>query len=136
MRSEDTDSDPARALLLDAINLSNLHRLRAILTEICTESTHAYDIACHRLLVELEDDSSSNLPPGSEGDSEGNDLGDGTQDEEEAISPPKDKKHKALTLRFEMCEQCEEEYNVEENYEDACLWHAGMYLHKQIYVRH
>lgn len=114
--------DPNRALLLDAINSANLSRVRTVLTEICTTSTEAYKIACSRLLVELVDDASNDHSRSDDGEETK------TDDKSSAPDASSTKKRKTLDQRFQICEQCDQEYDVGENYEDSCVWHTGEYI--------
>lgn len=113
--------DLNRALLIDAINSANLSRVRTVLTGICTTSTEAYKIACSRLLVELVDDAANDQSRSDDGEDTN------TNDESFVADATSTKKRKTLDQRFEICEQCDQKYDVGENYEDSCVWHTCEY---------
>ncbi|CAI6340737.1 unnamed protein product [Periconia digitata] len=86
-------------LLVQAIDTATIQRLQKTLKEICDQSPEAYNIARSKLLIGTAVDANP-----SEGQK---------------------RKHELGVQRYEICEQCEKEYDVEENGEDACAWHAG-----------
>ncbi|EAT82605.1 hypothetical protein HBH56_112270 [Parastagonospora nodorum] len=85
------------SVLHDAIDSATIDRLRTVLRAICTENTAAFKLACDHLLV----------VQGADGDTD-----------------TKRKRDERLQ-RFEICEQCQEEYDVLDNPDDACVWHPG-----------
>jgi hypothetical protein len=97
-----TQTAPQSALF-GAIDSATPERVRQVLREICATNPEAFRSACDKLLV-------------------ANDA---------AIAlPDSDMKRKREThqLRYEICVQCEEEYDVLDNEEGACEWHPGPYF--------
>lgn len=41
-------------------------------------------------------------------------------------APGTKRKHDS-TQRYEICVQCNEEYDTKDNQEDSCVWHSGMF---------
>jgi hypothetical protein len=97
----------AEAMLRDAIASANPKRVRDVLSTICNHLPQARDLACAELLVNAADES-----------------------EEQMTSNKKRPSGSEYTRqRYEICEQCEEEFDVVENDEDeGCEWHDGMYM--------
>ncbi|PVH96153.1 hypothetical protein DM02DRAFT_599716 [Periconia macrospinosa] len=91
--------DNDRALLSSAIETATPSRLRKAFQEICDKSPEAFNLACSALLTK----------PGTAAAAEGSNA---------ASAGDKRK-------RFEICIQCEKEYNVETNDEKSCVWHSG-----------
>jgi hypothetical protein len=88
-------------VLLDAIDSISLHRARKVLIELCTESPQARQFLCDKLLV-----------------------GHGqTSSKDDTEAGPKRKRD--AQQRYEICKQCEEEYDILNNSQDACAWHPG-----------
>ncbi|KAH7083770.1 hypothetical protein FB567DRAFT_446314 [Paraphoma chrysanthemicola] len=82
--------------LFTAIDAANLNRVRAVLREICGESTEAFRLASEKI---------GGVNGGVDGDTTGT-------------------KRKAQN-RYETCIQCEQEYDVLGNCEGKCVWHDG-----------
>jgi hypothetical protein len=101
-----TTSNPDHPALLEAINSANIDRIRTILREICTASPQAFQLACDKLLINHAKSSSNSSAK---------------------------KKRDPPQLRYEICQQCEEEYDVLDNVEDACTWHPGNLHSFQLY---
>jgi hypothetical protein len=100
-----TASNADQPALLDAIDSANLYRVRTVLREICIANPQAFQVACNELLV-------GHSQPSSKDDTKA-----GTK-----------RKHDPPQQRYEICEQCKEEYDVLDNPEDACIWHSGTTL--------
>jgi hypothetical protein len=94
-----------QSILLQAIDSATHDRLRTVLREICIESPAAFKLACDKLLV----------GQAAIGDANGQANGEAST---------KRKRDEPLQ-RYEICEQCETEYDVLDNHEDACIWHPG-----------
>jgi hypothetical protein len=92
-------------VLFDAIKSATLKRTQTVLQEICTESSEAFDLACKKLLV---NESDIEVDPEAEG------------------KAGKKRKRDAMQQRYEICVQCEQEYDVSENWDEACRFHPGM----------
>jgi hypothetical protein len=84
-------------ILNAAIDSATLDRARKVLKEICAENTQAFEAACDKLLV--------------------NETANG--------SAKRKRPDPSAQHRFEICVQCESEYDVTDNPEKACTWHPG-----------
>lgn len=93
-----TGRDDTSKLLSEAIETIAEPRLKETLREICDKSQEAFDIACSKLLV---------------------------ADKESGPNRGQKRKPQYTTQRFEECEQCEKEFDVEEK-DVVCFWHPGM----------
>jgi hypothetical protein len=97
-----TASHADQLALLNAIDSANADRVRTVLREICIANPEAFQLACDQLLV---------------GHGQPNDTKTGTK-----------RKHDSPQQRYEICEQCKQEYDVLNNADDACIWHSGKTL--------
>jgi hypothetical protein len=95
--------DVDSSILFDAINSATLDRVQQVLREICTEDPVAFKLACDKLLV-----------------------GQGAKSQANSDISTK-RKREGPFQRYEICEQCEEEYDVLDNPDDACIWHPGKF---------
>jgi hypothetical protein len=86
--------------LFHAIDSATLDRVQSVLREICSELPEAFKLASEKLLV-------------SDG---GSNAGAKRKRDEDAKQQ-----------RYEICDQCDQEYDVLDNDEDACVWHSGKF---------
>lgn len=101
MASQNAPGDDHK-LLSSAIEAATPERLRKTLQEMCNKSPEAFNLACSALLTNPDISAASGGP--------------------NVAAAGKKRK------RFEMCFQCEKEYNVEDNHESSCVWHSGTFL--------
>jgi hypothetical protein len=101
--STDASNDADKTALLSAIDSANLNRVRTVLREICLANPEAFKLASAKLLVSPEKLDAVNKT------TESNGAGS---------------KRKAQH-RYETCVQCNSEYDVLDNPENACVWHEG-----------
>jgi hypothetical protein len=101
--STDASNDADKTALLSAIDSANLNRVRTVLREICIANPEAFKLASAKLLVSPEKLDAVNKT------AESNGAGS---------------KRKAQH-RYETCVQCNSEYDVLDNQENACVWHEG-----------
>jgi hypothetical protein len=87
-------------VLLDAINSASPIRTRIVLIDICTQNPQACQLACDRLL-----------------------LGHKQSGHKSSAK----RKRNTTRQRYEICKQCKEEYDVQDNPKDACIWHPGRF---------
>jgi hypothetical protein len=105
-------------LLENAIRNATSPRLVETLWEICQGSVEAFNLACDKLLVGDEDE---------EEQDESTKNGTATEEAEEIDSAAVLQRKRVLTRsRYEVCKQCHQEYDVEENGPDSCVFHDGM----------
>jgi hypothetical protein len=100
--ANNTQTTPQSALF-GAIDSATPERVRQVLREICATNPEAFRSACDKLLV--ANDAAVTLP--------GSDM---------------KRKRETHQQRYEICVQCEEEYDVLDNEEGACEWHPGPYF--------
>lgn len=111
-----------RELLNEAIESATTDRLRVTLKHMCNSSAEALRLASEQLLTHgpVEDES-------EDGSDEEFDNATDT-----ATSGPRGQKRglDVTRPRYQVCIQCDEEYDVEENEleDDLCQWHEGMYI--------
>lgn len=86
-------------ILNAAIDSATPDRVRKVLKEVCADNPEAFEAACDKLLVDETTNGSSKRK-----------------------RPDPNAEH-----RFEVCEQCECEYDVTDNPEKTCTWHPGKY---------
>jgi hypothetical protein len=86
--------------LFHAINSATLDRVQSVLREVCSKIPEASKLASEKLLVSDSDGGSS-------------------------AGVKRKREQRVTQQRYEICEQCEQEYDVSENYEGACVWHSG-----------
>jgi hypothetical protein len=115
------------ALLAAAIQDAQKERLVIVLKALVQRCRAAIPVIEEQLLTnDFESDAETE-------DSEENEE----SEEEEPDAPPAHilKRKRALSQTaagpqkrklYEICEQCNEEYNVNENNKDSCCWHPGM----------
>ncbi|EJT69656.1 hypothetical protein GGTG_12540 [Gaeumannomyces tritici R3-111a-1] len=96
---------PPLGLLNEAIHTISADRLREFVRELCTTSETARKHFSDRLLVDLTTEDADNTPA------------------EEGASTGQKRKH--TRQRYEVCEQCNNEYDVETNGPTSCVWHDG-----------
>lgn len=103
-------------LLNEAIDAISADRLREFVRELCTTSEAARKHFSDRLLVaqalpvvDLTTEDADNKP--AEG------------------SASTERKRKHTRQRYEVCEQCNDEYDVETNGPTSCVWHDGSLKH-------
>jgi hypothetical protein len=91
-----TEDPSTQSALFDAIDSATLDRVRTVLREVCAHNSEAFALASAKLLVQNREH-------------------------------PTDAKRKrdAHQQRYEICVQCEEEYDILDNDEGACEWHPG-----------
>lgn len=97
-----------RALLEDAMSSATLDRLHATLKRVCKDSAEAFNIACDELLI------SPRMP-----------LGNNKENEDAGNIAGQKRKRDFVTQRYEICEQCDQEFDVTKNKNDSCTWHEG-----------
>ena len=136
-------SHPQVDKLLNAIDSATTSRLRTVLKSLCVKNQANLAYARDALLLqpgvlkrawsernkdgENDDDDEHQSEDGSEddlGDSSEDSLEDaGAEDESEySYSEPN---APASRQRFEICVQCDKEYDVLENHKRSCEWHDG-----------
>ncbi|KAH7371398.1 hypothetical protein BKA66DRAFT_469725 [Pyrenochaeta sp. MPI-SDFR-AT-0127] len=98
-------NEKSDAQLDEAIKSATVHRLQAVLRDICNASPDAKKLARSMLLIE------ENVMNAK---SENSDVHLNTN-----------KKRPFPSQRYEVCEQCEKEFDVLDNPDDACKWHDG-----------
>ncbi|KLU90141.1 hypothetical protein MAPG_09107 [Magnaporthiopsis poae ATCC 64411] len=103
---------PPLGPLNEAIDEISADRLRQFVRELCATSEPARKHFSDRLLVaetvpvvDLTTEDADNTPAKG--------------------GASKDQKRKHTRQRYEMCEQCNEEYDVETNGPTSCVWHEG-----------
>jgi hypothetical protein len=89
--------------LQEAIEFATHERLKKVLLSICSKSEEASKLAAEELLV--QDSASNKRKPNN--------------------------KHSAL--RYEMCRQCDKEFDTTTNGPDSCRWHKGKALHAFVF---
>ncbi|KAG9191106.1 hypothetical protein G6011_09194 [Alternaria panax] len=106
--------DSMRQRLDDAIEILTTSRLQTVLREICNESPEAFKLVCDKLLV-MEHQLDRPIVS----------LLDGPLAETPAFKIPRAGKRgrEIPGRRYEICEQCEKEYDTLE--EKLCVWHLG-----------
>ena len=102
-------------VLFNAIDSATLHRVQTVLREICTENPEAFSLACEKLLVGHEDSTATDTD--TDTDTEAKDDG----------GPGTKRKRDTMQHRYKICTQCDEEYDILDNPEDACEWHPGTF---------
>ncbi|KAH7067471.1 hypothetical protein BKA63DRAFT_570770 [Paraphoma chrysanthemicola] len=107
-------SNDDKQALFAAIDAANLNRVRAVLREICSESPEAYRLASEKLLVKVDGFKS---PENGNGDSSGGMTG--------GVNGGTTGTKRKAQNRYDTCIQCEQEYDVLENHDKACVWHEG-----------
>ncbi|KAF2251766.1 hypothetical protein BU26DRAFT_422577 [Trematosphaeria pertusa] len=141
-------SDPERAeraLLLNVIDSSTLERLRDTLRDVIDKSPEAFKLACDRLLVQQGElkkvadpavqrenvvvryegsEEEDELDEGSSAD-DNSDYSDDPQGETEPAPQGQKRKREYTRQRYEICDQCGEEYDVLANERCSCVWHEG-----------
>jgi len=140
--------DPNKHLLFDVIKSLGTDRLREVLHEICSKSDEGFKIACSSLLLEkgtlkksvdpkaqsqtsIIDKPNSWRPKDEDDDSPGESGSDlsSTSSESESLDTPREgrkRKRPYTRQRFEICHQCEKEYDVLKNDSKSCIWHEGL----------
>lgn len=99
-----TTMPPTSSQLNEAIDSATLSRLQTILHSICADSKEASELVSKALFVQ-DDISTSRKRKADDEDS---------------------------SLRYEICVQCEQEFDTTHNYEFSCQWHEGkirVYVH-------
>lgn len=97
--------DPERQQLEDVIKTSTIKRLETVLLEICNESPEAFKLACDKLFVKEERVGHAAVS-----------LLQGPLEDNSAFKVPRARKR---GRRYEMCEQCDQEYDVLK--EEVCV---------------
>jgi hypothetical protein len=140
---------PSLQLLNNAIDDSTISRLRTVLRDICNESPEAFKLACDKLLIQgkvpnqapgrtaqrpinLDDDEDDDDE--DEDEDEDEDSEDDVEEEPPLDPQPGRKRGRAYAgPRYEICEQCNEEYDV--LLEEECVWHEGTFVHRRQSLR-
>jgi hypothetical protein len=142
MSHADDAPNPSQQLLNNAIDTSTIARLRIVLRDMCSESPEAFKLACDKLLVQGKDPKqvpgrTAQRPIHLEDDDDDDDE-DEDEDENETDSDeedyedyynakePQGGQKRARThagQRYEICEQCNEEFDVLGG--EECVWHDG-----------
>ena len=122
---------PMAPALRTAINTAQTDRLRRTLLSICDASVEASRIARKLLLVPenntrvgQRNDPGRVICDGQEGCSEGEEHSD--QHSNHPATTHVQKAPKRLRPRFATCINCDQEFDVTDNGEEACRWHDGM----------
>ncbi|KAJ4355599.1 uncharacterized protein N0V89_003619 [Didymosphaeria variabile] len=116
--------------LFDAIQSATADRVRVVLRDICIYQPTAFEAAYQKLLVD---------------DGETFDVGDEEEDESapEARASPKTPKRRVTKAapnlqagskrrRYEICHQCDEEYDAVANARTSCVYHDGTLRRKAL----
>ncbi|KAF2468883.1 uncharacterized protein BDR25DRAFT_344111 [Lindgomyces ingoldianus] len=139
--------DSEHTLLYNAIESCSIERLRLTLREICQNSEDAFRLACNALLLGKGELKKATEPKKEErkkttdfaentdnGYEEGEEYKAGIEESEysdasasEPLDAPQGQKRKRACTRqrYEMCGQCETEYDVLDNNTESCVWHEG-----------
>ncbi|PVH96149.1 hypothetical protein DM02DRAFT_731404 [Periconia macrospinosa] len=125
----------AKTMLEKAIMTATLPRLRNTFWEICLENPQTASIACKKLLSRTN--RSGNNPFLSTSPS--HDTANLSSEDEEVQHEKRDehenRKRKrdmfptttsVVQPRYDVCEQCDKEYDVEYNSATACIYHPGL----------
>lgn len=118
----------SRALLKAAIESATPQRLRVTLQRMCDDNAECFRLASEQLLTRQTTESNGH------GATKGHKSKEGceTQSAQMPTNNTKSRKRGLDTLRqrYQVCVQCDEEYDVYENEgeEDLCRWHEGMYM--------
>ena len=142
-----TASSPPRAVktvLHDAINTAHESRIRLALRNACDISEQASKLVQEMLLVPeekvkyriVEKDLDSQGDVDEDESDEEEDDEDEDEDEEKEESEDEDTSVqvndvsapslKRLRPRYAFCVNCKEEFDVETNEKDSCVWHPGI----------
>lgn len=139
--SSPTHQDYIQDELTRAIDIATLPRLQIVLKTLCaTSPTVVKEVS--KLLLAPESKSSIQYYPGegSSGESgeedeedEESEETDGDEDKESEDSGGQDAHpvlapstgNKRMRSRYVVCENCNEEFDVTENYQGDCIWHPG-----------
>lgn len=123
-------ANPQASELNSAIQYATPERLREVVTSVCLENETIFKAVYQKLMVDSD---------------EGFDLGDPADDESVAESEASDADHERLALepntapigpspgvgnkrkRYEICDQCDKEYDVVANTKISCLYHRGTF---------
>lgn len=129
----DKGIEPPNPLLLEAITTSTNDRLVEALILLIQRNRQAKELAENYLLVTTSSSSSSTLEDKEqvkdtiEPQDEGNNkeyVPRGTK-RVRSGSIEGDVQPSAKRIRFQICAQCEDEYDITENEQNACRWHPG-----------
>ncbi|OJD11156.1 hypothetical protein AJ78_08018 [Emergomyces pasteurianus Ep9510] len=118
-------TDPSRARLLErAIRTASKELLQNLMVDLCNESRDVYKKLTPQLLTtrdEIEKHQLSTDTDETEIDSEG---GDNAHAEEEAksLNAASSIKNK-LRLRYAICSNCDEEFDILNNSKESCCYH-------------
>lgn len=137
---------PINVLLRNTINRTGKYRLRVVLLTICAKSQEASKIAEDLFLVFAENvknkvvEKDNNSDDNSEDDDEDEDSSSSDEDQgpEDAsvqgrgILVSTGQGLKRLRSRFATCKTCNEEFDVETNGKESCIWHPGTVLYPPI----
>ena len=129
---------PSPQLLNNAIDDSTVTRLRTVLRDICNESPEAFKLVCDKLLIQgkvpkqapgrtaqrpinLDDDDDDEDEDSEDSESDAEDY----DDQSTTTAPQTGQKRGSAYAgpRYEICEQCNKEYDV--LLEEECVWHEG-----------
>ncbi|KAF2111595.1 hypothetical protein BDV96DRAFT_623661 [Lophiotrema nucula] len=108
---------PSLDLLYEAIDTTSVDRLREFVRELCASSETGRKHFSDRLL--LSEPIADNAPMAEDKENEPTEGG--------ASTSQKRKRTEEYTVqqRYEMCTQCETEYDVSTNSSTSCVWHDG-----------
>ena len=127
----------AGTVLKDAIRMADRKRLRLVLQKICCVSEEASKLAQKFLLVPearvrcriSEGDNDSDVNEDSEDGEDENGHGDGDGCEEGGDTDMRRTEVasnlKRIRPRFAICDNWNEEFDVETNDKHSCMWHPG-----------
>ncbi|KAF2264845.1 hypothetical protein CC78DRAFT_494649 [Lojkania enalia] len=138
--------DSTSALLFNAINTSTVSRLRDTLHHLCSTSPEAHRLVCERLLlpsnshgdpisasaqkktttIDISSSDDDNEPSDcSDNENDDDDGGENckSEDAQKDRSKPQKRKREYVDQRFQICQQCEEEYDVTLNCKSSCVYH-------------
>lgn len=113
------EQEPNRKLLDEAIEAATPERLREMLRATIIEFDEAFEFVCSEMLVD------ENAP-----DDEDEDEDEEEEEAEAASVAPAASKRKIeyTTLRYEVCRQCNEEYDASDNTKERCVYHPGTFF--------
>lgn len=132
---------PVKTVLLDAINTAHESRIRLALRNACDISEQVSKIVQEMLLVpeekvryrvvekdlksegDVEEDESDEEDDDEDGDEEESEDED-TSHQTNSVTAPSLKR---LRPRYAFCVNCKEEFDVETNERDSCVWHPGIF---------
>jgi len=124
-------SHPQVDKLLNAINSATPSRLRAVLKSLCVKDKANFAYVQDALLVQpgvLKRAWSERDKDGEDDDDDEHKSEDGSEDagaEDESEYSDSEPNAPASRQRFEICVQCDKEYDVLQNHKRSCEWHDG-----------